>query len=379
MKTNISFAVACLLFSTSNAINRKEYTNLQIPVPRSSEEFHASEKLSDAEKEDNMAKKDEKKTKGKKHLSQAKHGHSDEEDSSDDDNKFVPAELDNKGNPEFTWQSSHDHVGYSKEQIAQDEKAIDFKLTKKSIGQYCSQDDWLILRYKMWSQEDGTLLEDTDAKTEYHDPVVAIVGKYQLSKCLDIAVQKMKTGEEATVKCPNHLDLGGAVKNAWDGRYRANNSFFSKKIDTKYHLKVQECNRHPHYFEDADHVETLSAGYPFYFLSSHTDAHGNRMALTVDTKDLYAPRKTGVHNVKLAVWGGREHADTRQQWMWNAENNSLDSVGVPGTSLFEGFNKNIITYKWRGLHNQRFKYDIGTERFENRFTGNALDVVNDKI
>ena len=52
---------------------------------------------------------------------------------------------------------------------------------------------------------------------------------------------------------------------------------------------------------------------------------------------------------------------------------------MPGTTLFEGFNKNIITYKWRGLHNQRFKYDIGTERFENAFTGNALDVVKDKI
>jgi len=103
------------------------------------------------------------------------------------------------------------------------------------------------------------------------------------------------------------------------------------------------------------------------------------MALSVDTHDLYAPRTTGVHNVKLAVWSGREHPDPRQQFMWNSDHSSLTSVGVPGSALFEGFNKNIITYKWKGLHNQRFKYDIGTERFENMFTGNALDVVKDVI
>jgi len=40
----------------------------------------------------------------------------------------------------------------------------------------------------MWSQEDGTLLEDTDAASESKEPVIALVGKYQLPKCLDIAV-----------------------------------------------------------------------------------------------------------------------------------------------------------------------------------------------
>lgn len=90
-----------------------------------------------------------------------------------------------------------------------DNNEIGFKLTKKSIGDYCKEDDWLILRYKMWSQEDGTLLEDTDAASETHEPVIALVGRYQLPKCLDIAVQRMKGGEEATIHCPNYLDLGG--------------------------------------------------------------------------------------------------------------------------------------------------------------------------
>jgi len=40
----------------------------------------------------------------------------------------------------------------------------------------------------MWNQSDGTLLEDTDAASEWSTPVIALVGHYQLPKCLDIAV-----------------------------------------------------------------------------------------------------------------------------------------------------------------------------------------------
>ena len=43
------------------------------------------------------------------------------------------------------------------------------------------------------------------------------------------------------------------------------------------------------------------------------------MALSVDTVDLYAPRDTGVHNVQLHTWKGRENPDKKQQWIWNAE------------------------------------------------------------
>lgn len=103
------------------------------------------------------------------------------------------------------------------------------------------------------------------------------------------------------------------------------------------------------------------------------------MCLQVSPVDLYAPRKTGVHNVKLQVCSPKKDKNVMQQFTWNAEQTSLCSVGVPGSCLFEGFNKNIITYKWKGLHNQRFSYNIGTERFTNRFTGNAMDVKADKI
>lgn len=41
--------------------------------------------------------------------------------------------------------------------------------------------------------------------------------------------------------------------------------------------------------------------------------------------------------------------------------------------MFEGFNLNIIAYKIKGLPNQRFKYNMGTQRIENRMSGRAID------
>lgn len=103
------------------------------------------------------------------------------------------------------------------------------------------------------------------------------------------------------------------------------------------------------------------------------------MAITADPKDQYAPRTTGVHNVYLKKWEGKEHPNPLQQWTWNSEQTSLNSVGLPGGALFEGFNKNMIVYNWRGLNNQRFHYNLATKKFQNRFTGNAMDIFGDKV
>jgi len=57
----------------------------------------------------------------------------------------------------------------------------------------------------------------------------------------------------------------------------------------------------------------------------------------------------------------------------------LKSVGQKGGALFEGFNKNMIVYNWRGLANQRFHYNVVTKRMQNKMTGFAMDVFGDKI
>jgi hypothetical protein len=128
-----------------------------------------------------------------------------------------------------------------------------------------------------------------------------------------------------------------------------------------------------------DDLESLVEGFPFYLISNKTDADGNKMVITADPADQYAPRTTGVHNVYLSKFAGKETPNLNQQWVWNSDEQSLKSVGLKGGALFEGFNKNMIVYTWRGLHNQRFHYNIGTKKMTNRFTGNAMDVFGDKL
>ena len=98
-----------------------------------------------------------------------------------------------------------------------------------------------------------------------------------------------------------------------------------------------------------------------YLISQHKDSKGNKICLQADTEDLYAPRVTGVHNVHLAVCAKKEKNDKRQQWVWNEDDTTLTNVAT-GSALFEGFNRNVIVYKFIGKHNQRWKYNIGTKR-----------------
>jgi hypothetical protein len=67
------------------------------------------------------------------------------------------------------------------------------------------------------------------------------------------------------------------------------------------------------------HLESLSEGYPFYLAAHKTDADGNKYVLTVNPLDEYRPRVTGVHNVFLSKWSGKEHPNVYQQWVWDAE------------------------------------------------------------
>jgi hypothetical protein len=172
----------------------------------------------------------------------------------------------------------------------------------------------------------------------------------------------MKHGETATITCPSDLDQGGSVQNEYRNQYHGD-YYLDHTVPTKYKLTIDECSLHPHYLEHHEADEHLSDGYPFYIISKNLSADGEEMALTADPADQYAPRSTGVHNVYLSKFAGKSSPNKLQQWVWNGKQSSIKSVGLPEGALFEGFNKNMIVYNWKGLHNQRFKYDLETEKF----------------
>ena len=117
----------------------------------------------------------------------------------------------------------------------------------------------------------------------------------------------MKAGETASIHCPVDLDQGGSVQNQYDDK--GQNYYLQTTTPTKYHLTIQECSLHPKYFAPSPDLESLSDGFPFYIVSTET-VDGQKMAITVDPLDQYAPRTTGVHNVYLSKYMGTEHPNT---------------------------------------------------------------------
>jgi hypothetical protein len=105
------------------------------------------------------------------------------------------------------------------------------------------------------------------------------VGTYKVSKCWEIAVQQMRSGEKATVTCPGEL-----VDQSIDSTDDVN----GKSQGRKYELEVQECATHPLYLIP----EELKPDKCFYIRPS-----GTPMALTVDTQDLYYPKSYGIFNI----------------------------------------------------------------------------------
>jgi FKBP-type peptidyl-prolyl cis-trans isomerase len=69
-------------------------------------------------------------------------------------------------------------------------------------GPYCSEGDYVVGYWKKWNGTDGTKMEDVK-ETGDGRPVIFRLGSFQVSKCLDLAAQQMKSGGEvATITCP---------------------------------------------------------------------------------------------------------------------------------------------------------------------------------
>ena len=114
----------------------------------------------------------------------------------------------------------------------------------------------------------------------------------------------MKHGEVATITCPQDLDQGGDVQNLYRNQYNGD-YWLQNSTSTKYELTIKECSLRPHYLEQKNDFETIVEGFAFYMISNKLDKDGNKMAITADPADQYAPRTTGVHNVYLSKWKGK--------------------------------------------------------------------------
>lgn len=101
-----------------------------------------------------------------------------------------------------------------------------------------------------------------------------------------------------------------------------------------------------------------------------------QLVLQVDPFDKYRPRKTGVYNVHLANYLKDKPLNdperVLQLWYYNAKRRALLSRKYPSKGLFEGFNKNLIVFKYRGLKNQVWSYDLNHHEWFNDFSKHSL-------
>jgi hypothetical protein len=54
---------------------------------------------------------------------------------------------------------------------------MDIKVTTKSVGAYCNEDDWVVATWKKWSNTDGTKMEDTSESGDGR-PAIFKVGHF---------------------------------------------------------------------------------------------------------------------------------------------------------------------------------------------------------
>ena len=66
-----------------------------------------------------------------------------------------------------------------------------------------------------------------------------------------------------------------------------------------------------------------------------------------------------------------------QQWIYDVPEKALQSRGGIGGVLFEGFNKNLITFRNMHMKNQKFLYDWKKKTWSNIATKNMVDINGD--
>ena len=74
------------------------------------------------------------------------------------------------------------------------------------------------------------------------------------------------------------------------------------------------------------------------------------MALTATSEDKYAPRKTGLYEVIVTKYEGKDSGNKMQMWYWDERDHSLRSYGHQDSDavMFEGYNKNLVLYRQLG-------------------------------
>lgn len=160
-----------------------------------------------------------------------------------------------------------------------------------------------------------------------------------------------------------------------------------KKVDAaKAKKKLTENQQDDDEEGLGDEMGSVGCFYIVYN-SEKDDAADQDLVLEVQQKDKYAPKNTGVYDVRLqtikaslskAVDAKSGQHKLAQQWKYDAEKKALFSLRFPEKALFEGTNKNLIVYNFRGLKTQKFTFYPSKHLLTNSVTMRAIELANNQ-
>ena len=104
------------------------------------------------------------------------------------------------------------------------------------------------------------------------------------------------------------------------------------------------------------------------------NGRGETLALSAKHEDKYAPRKTGLYDIVITKWTGKDTNNVDQMWWYDDKNHALHNYGHDDSDaiLFEGFNKNLVIYKNLNRDNQKFSFNGSTSFWRNDHTKRAI-------
>jgi hypothetical protein len=123
-------------------------------------------------------------------------------------------------------------------------------------------------------------------------------------------------------------------------------------------------------------IDTMAALDSFYILLKNNDEGSQELALTVDMRDKYFPKKTGLYGVSLQNMITKGEDRLTQLWSYDSNNQALFSKYHPGSALFEGGNKLPSVYTFRNMKNQIFIFETSEHLWVNPETKNSLGIVS---
>lgn len=248
----------------------------------------------------------------------------------------------------------YDHEAHKSEPIANDFNSVQIDRSVTKEGRFCQPGEWAVVKWKAFSEETG---EETN--TNEKNPTFWKIGEYKVSKCWEIAISQLRPLEKAMINCPRDLIDQGLDKT---------DDVINKNRGRKYEFEVQECDQYPAFFKP----EKITNDKCFYIKPSGVDGQGSNLALTVDSVDLYYPESYGIYNIQLKEFAGDRADNKAQQFTYNGDSLAIKTKLHSSTAMFEGANKNVITYESLGMDQQKFVYDRNTKIISNTASGLAL-------